>query len=262
MTERNERHESNDGHESNGRKEQEERENAPHSPREARTFVDEGVYALEALFEGLDLRWDVLKSKETSIQELKDERDERLDFITHEASDRFVRASEAARARFRVAEINEEIAALRYQESGDLKDLYAQTEGTAQSMAALAGAILQFGKQALSYRYGGRKRVPFEDMPYIAGCSVGYIIWIGRNHAAHWEEASFNKHESALLKRLIATESIPGPAPQPGQSYAADLVRVLRWHDADDARETLKKLVSFAAAPQGQPHNWPAMLFV
>jgi hypothetical protein len=100
-------------------------------------------------------------------------------------------------------------------------------EARAASLAALAGAILQIAKQGISTNYG---------TPLPADCSTGRmigsqnlrtVIWEGRNHSMHYEdakprdgvkncfrglEASFGKqfslsaHPGANLSVLVVTE--------------------------------------------------------
>lgn len=71
------------------------------------------------------------------------------------------------------------------------------------SVGALAGSLLQYGKQGISIQYGKyRKGCPAGRL--IGSTSLSDVIWCGRNQALHWEDGSFNDEVTACFEKLAA----------------------------------------------------------
>jgi hypothetical protein len=114
----------------------------------------------------------------------------------------------------------------RYHKNKKLEKLVKQLAVRSFSFEALAGSLLQYGKQGVSLAHGG-----FANSPN--GRSVGsqflkHIIWQGRNQAIHWEEGNphapvqtcFEKLEKEFDRKFGEYKS---------RSMAADVVALLGW---------------------------------
>ncbi len=108
------------------------------------------------------------------------------------------------------------------------------------SVDILCGAILQIAKQALSWTFGAKGQVPSGRL--ISGVPLKCIIWQGRNHAMHFEEAP--RPDSTARSRNDQCPDIVDlfdqfqlrwasefTIPKAGQTMAGELVSALGWTD-------------------------------
>ncbi len=116
------------------------------------------------------------------------------------------------------------------------------SSGTAShtfSVAALAGALLQFGKQGISMVHRGLEHCP-------AGRSVGSqalktVIWQGRNQGLHWEAGHFKSHVGECFD-LLASEVDPRFGDYRQRNMAIDIVELLGWVTVDAFEDDLRSL--------------------
>jgi hypothetical protein len=98
------------------------------------------------------------------------------------------------------------------------------------SRGAIAGTLLQYGKQGISIVHGGLKAPPLQVAPLgrlILGEPLKNVIWQGRNQALHWEEGNFKKPVIDCFEKLKQGDARFAPFLK--QSMAAELVDVLGW---------------------------------
>jgi len=120
-----------------------------------------------------------------------------------------------------------------------VKDLLAKIGATQESMAILAGAILQIGKQVLSFRYG-TKPSHLAGVRQVGSQSVVELIWEGRNHALHWEDQKSKQPVQDMLNKLHKE----GKAKiETDKNNACIILDALEWSDADKVIADLKTLV-------------------
>jgi len=94
------------------------------------------------------------------------------------------------------------------------------------SEAALATALLQFGKQGVSIVHGGLSRCP-------TGRPIGTqvlreVLWQSRNQALHWEEDVLRPGVRNCFEAL-ALEIHPHFEQYPSRNMAFDVVELLNW---------------------------------
>jgi hypothetical protein len=122
----------------------------------------------------------------------------------------------------------------------ELKRLLAQAGATEHAIAIAAGAVLQVGKQALSYRFGAKGNLPAAQARRVGTQAVTEVIWEGRNHAMHWEESKPGSASDLMLQQLQADGLITIAV---GENNAVDILNALGWNTADDVLRELDTLV-------------------
>ncbi len=112
----------------------------------------------------------------------------------------------------------------------------AQYATHAFSRGAIAGTLLQYGKQGISIVHGGLQAAPPGRL--IHGEPLKNVIWQGRNHALHWEAGAFHKPVTDCFEKLKQGDARFAPYLQ--QNVAAELVDALAWNSfADFERDML-----------------------
>lgn len=114
-----------------------------------------------------------------------------------------------------------------------------ETEAAAQrvaahefSISALAGSLLQYGKQGISLRFG-KKRVGCPDGRIVAGMPLHEVIWQARNQALHWEDGVFHPPTVTCFENLIAnTDPVFGQYKHRGLAY--EIISLLGWKSPND----------------------------
>lgn len=80
-----------------------------------------------------------------------------------------------------------------------LQQLYAVREF---SVNALAGSILQFGKQGISIAFGKPEKC--KEGRLVGTQRLADVIWCGRNQSLHWEDKKFMKQTTECFQTLTA----------------------------------------------------------
>lgn len=120
----------------------------------------------------------------------------------------------------------------RYHKTTDVEHAVERLEAHEVSIAALAGNLLQYGKQGIALRYG-KERNGCPDGRLIVGISLHELIWQGRNQAHHWEEGEFRRPVEKCFQLL--EESVdPIFGEYRNRSMAYETVKVLGWNSFDD----------------------------
>lgn len=114
----------------------------------------------------------------------------------------------------------------------------ARMGATEESMAVIAGAILQVAKQVLSFRFGAKGNLPASRM--IASQSLTEVIWEGRNHAMHWEEQNPRPPVVAMMQALANDLGVQF-IQHFNNSWA--ILAAIGWQNENDAMEELEKLI-------------------
>ncbi len=141
----------------------------------------------------------------------------------------------------RLAELEEQRSALAQRERNEA-DLRAMLGATGDSTAILAGTVLQFGKQVLSYRYARKPNLP--NARVVGTQQVAHVIWEGRNHALHWEEPrSWGSNPSISVTMLRTLQAEIGVRVVEGSNNALAVLSVLGWINAETALRDLRELV-------------------
>lgn len=103
-------------------------------------------------------------------------------------------------------------------------------ETHAFSRGALAGTLLQYGKQGISIVHHSLSAAPPGRL--IHGESLKNVIWQGRNQALHWEEGNFKKPVTDCFEMLKQGDARFTPYRQ--RSMGPELLAVLGWKDFTD----------------------------
>lgn len=107
------------------------------------------------------------------------------------------------------------------------------------SMSALAGSLLQYGKQGISLQYGGVDTCPAGRT--IEGFPIRDLIWYGRNQALHWDDHNFRGKTAAFLDSLANTKAGPF-LDYKTRSLSLDFINLLKWKDIGDFKLDLLSL--------------------
>lgn len=113
-----------------------------------------------------------------------------------------------------------------------------ETENVAQrvaarefSVSALAGSLLQFGKQGISLRFG-KKRNGCPEGRIVKGLLLHEIIWQGRNQALHWEDGTFHPPTEKCFESL-AVNADPLFGQYKYRNLAYEIISLLGWKSTD-----------------------------
>ena len=123
-------------------------------------------------------------------------------------------------------------------EQQQLSSALATMGATEESMSVIAGAILQVGKQVLSYRHGAKGNLPTSRM--VGTQHLTEVVWEGRNHAMHWEEHSPRPPVTAMLNAL-ATDLQVQIVPNSNNSWA--ILAAIGWTNENEMVAELKQLI-------------------
>ena len=116
------------------------------------------------------------------------------------------------------------------------------------SLGALAGSLLQYGKQGIALQYG-RKRTGCPGARIVGPASLSDLIWLGRNQALHWEDGKFNDDVEACFEKLAAFD--PAFAAYKTRSMGYEVVALLGWRTFAEFERDLLLLGGSAGAAGG-----------
>lgn len=127
----------------------------------------------------------------------------------------------------------------RYHKEAEFDEIAGRVAARQFSVAALSGSLLQYGKQGISLHYG-KKREGCPDGRIVAGVPLSELIWQARNQALHWEDGTFHEPTTRCFDVLARSE--PVFAEFRDRSLAFEVVRLLKWNDADAFFNDLRSL--------------------
>ena len=130
-------------------------------------------------------------------------------------------------------------------------------ESTVESMASLAGAVLQIPKQALALKY--KAKLPFMDSRLVGSLGIEQVIWEGRNHAVHWED---NQPHTPIKKMLETLGRENGLEIAIGKNNSPTIIYALGWKTADDVINYLAKLIGFGELAGGSEVQKPPIFLI
>lgn len=131
----------------------------------------------------------------------------------------------------------------RHEKSLSLDEANEQLLTKQFSVDLLHGAILQFGKQAISWTHGGDlSKCPNGRM--IAGVCLKDLIWEGRNQALHFEGFSHDPPRKRIVDvfSAVASNGHPGFADYTKRNLAGEVVALLGWTTYENYRRDLESL--------------------
>lgn len=121
-----------------------------------------------------------------------------------------------------------------------LPQLLAKRGATDIAIGIAAAAVLQVGKQVLSYRFGELGNLPSDTSRRVGTLPVTTLIWEGRNHALHWEEGKPKARVAAMLQALRDEGRLP---PGEARNYAPEILDALGWADASHVLCDLEQII-------------------
>lgn len=208
---------------------------------ETYSFIDECRYAIDRLFE-------TLRQLREGMEDLT-QRAAEIERTENYLSSVFIdRDQWSPHANHHYAVYMQRIANLAKQKQGlateperqqRVLEVLARIGATEESMSILASSVLQFGKQVLSYRFGRKPRLPTSRQ--IGTLSVVEVIWEGRNHALHWEDADTRRPVRQMLESLQAEQRVEVVR---GENNALMILAVLEWWGTGAVVDELRHLVS------------------
>lgn len=116
----------------------------------------------------------------------------------------------------------------------------ASLEARRISVSAIAGALLQLGKQGISAVHT-RVRNDAPPGPPVGGQPLRDVIWEGRNHSMHWEEGNPHPPVVTCFDQL-ALDFDPKLGNYRIENVAKEVIEALGWHSFDDMRTDLLQL--------------------
>lgn len=124
-----------------------------------------------------------------------------------------------------------------------IKFLEAQILDKKHSLSALAGALLQLGKQGISSVRGRPDNCP--PGREVRGVDLKWLIWAGRNQALHYEEPKkVDPTTIEIFNRLNAHPgSEPLPDPSSGINLAYNVVITLGWDNCEQYEQDMISLI-------------------
>ncbi|MFY1623723.1 hypothetical protein ACN268_11010 [Micromonospora sp. WMMD735] len=108
-----------------------------------------------------------------------------------------------------------------------LPELQAAVDTHRFSAEALAGALIQQGKQGISIVHGGLASAPQGRQIGTSGC-LRNVIWQARNQALHWEDRSFKAGVVGCFDALAA-EVDPVFTEYTQRNMSFEVVKLLGW---------------------------------
>ncbi|MDQ2942900.1 MAG: hypothetical protein M3R21_04420 [Candidatus Dormibacteraeota bacterium] len=107
------------------------------------------------------------------------------------------------------------------------------------SIRALAGSVLQLGKQGISLAYGRHQDCPSGRA--VAGVPLKTVIWEGRNQAMHWEDPENIKD---AMRRCFETLALRDPVfrDYEHRNMALEVVQILGWTSPEAVADDLLSL--------------------
>lgn len=105
------------------------------------------------------------------------------------------------------------------------------------SISALAGSLLQYGKQGISLHFG-KKRVGCPDGRVVVGMPLHEIIWQARNQALHWEDGAFHPPTVTCFENLAANAD-PVFGQYKHRSLAYEIILLLGWRSPNEFHQDM-----------------------
>lgn len=109
---------------------------------------------------------------------------------------------------------------------------------TLESMACLAGAILQIAKTILSLHHAGKPIIA--SVKQVGSQSIVDVIWEGRNHAMHWEEVTPGPKVQAMFKALKVDFELEYRS---NTNHCLEILQCLGWTSSNVVANDLKGLI-------------------
>jgi len=127
----------------------------------------------------------------------------------------------------------------RHHKSIELADLTQRAETHSFAVAAMAGTLLQFGKQGLSIVHNGLAASP--PGRRMGSQALKDVIWQGRNQGLHWEAGRFTQPVEDCFTAL-ASDYDRKFAEFRARNMAFDVVELLEWRNFEDFASDLRGL--------------------
>lgn len=128
----------------------------------------------------------------------------------------------------------------RHHTEQDKERLEQQIAVHSFSVAALAGNVLQYGKQGISIAFGGPDKCP-KDGRMIGSQRLADVVWCGRNQALHWEDGKFTPKTEQCFQ-LLAKEVCSKFAEFEKGNQGLHLIHHLGWTDFDKFKADMLSL--------------------
>jgi hypothetical protein len=224
----------------------------PRAVAEGREFVNATEYAIKQFFEVISLRHKAKAEIAERCEELKKHIESEMQSVL--TADKNLRHPEnnyleyARRVEYPTHHLLNLALAGGSAHEAAYRDKLAFSDATHAAIEVAAGAVLQVGKQALSFRYGSKTCLSVLHSRCIGSQSVLDIVWEGRNHAMHWEEV---EPKPAVEKMLAALQADRGAAIRPGVSNAVVILDCLGWRDAQTTVAELLTLMDLKPVEVG-----------
>ncbi len=205
----------------------------------AKAFLRDSRHALVHLFAALDQYRDALAKAQKRVEELERSQKALSDLFMYRdqwsPNANYLYSQYVARLRGLEKHKSE---ASRQSQQDRLKDALASIGATVESMSALAGTVLQIAKQVLALRFTRKPTLP--SARKVGSQSIVELIWEGRNHAMHWDEAE----PKPRLKKMLDTLSADLRTKlQVRENNSLSILGALGWQSPEQVIADLSDLV-------------------
>jgi len=136
------------------------------------------------------------------------------------------------------------LAGLRHSQKVEVRAqidaISASREARRMSVSAIAGALLQLGKQGISVVHTKSRNDAPPGRP-VGAQPLREVIWEGRNHSMHWEEGNPHPPVVTCFDQLVQ-DLDPKLGNYRIENVAMEVIEALGWYTYDDVRADLLQL--------------------
>lgn len=206
--------------------------------KQAEEFIENSRAAIEHLFGALSAYNEVLEKAQASVEGIERSKQLLSDLFMYR--DQWSPNANHYYAQYimRMEELEKQKKAAQENDAERLEKALFNIGSTVESMSALAGAVLQIGKQSLSLRHSGKPDLP--GAKTIGTQSIVEVVWEGRNHAMHWDEGMPKERVRKMLNALADDLKI---TVETGKNNCLSILGTLGWKTPEDVISDLKALV-------------------
>lgn len=205
---------------------------------QAEEFIENSRPAIEHLFRALSAYKKALEKAQTTVEEIESSKQYLTDLYTYRDQWSSNANHHYAQYMMRIEELEKNKKEAQEDDDKRLKNALSNIGSTFESMSSLAGTVLQIGKQSLSIRHSGKPNI--QNARGISSQNIVEVIWEGRNHAMHWDEADPKPKVRNMLNTLAGDLNI---TIEIGKNNCLSILGALGWKTADNVIADLNALV-------------------
>jgi uncharacterized beta-barrel protein YwiB (DUF1934 family) len=215
----------------------------PHTSDESIHFINAVRFSIEHLYKIINIASEAHRHIQIQIENIRDQEDIEDNWFVNEDQWEDDANSRYAQYLERLDFLRKKRGSLEIgiEREREIELLILRAGATRESLAIVAGSILQIAKQTLSYRFGALSSLPKTSSRQIGTQFITDIIWQGRNHALHWEENNSHPNVQEMLDK-IQNDRLANI--KYGENNALEILGALEWSDPQKVIDDLIILVN------------------